>query len=353
MDEMTVPVERQAETAMDSPGWWAFGAKAGVTDEIDEDTITVRIDGADLDARRAKGATLNAIEELVGTVVQRETGGHGARITWTSPATGQAWAALEDFPASSREVLETGDEQALESMGTTGPQVVHDTVSEIDGVETTSEGEDPPVRGDPPGLRWTSGGSCSGYSRGAGSRPRQAGPLQAHVDHSRAWAAALGSPRRPRPGSGAVCPDSCWRSVAGGAGDVARRPPARRGLDQEAAAPWGWPTGSWRSGRPKRRRAGPELREAFPLVVARGFAAPAVTAECGAAFVAPGGRLSVSEPPGPDPARWPPEQLAVLQLGPASTISEGEATFATLEKTGRLDDRWPRQVGQPAIALWS
>jgi 16S rRNA (guanine527-N7)-methyltransferase len=88
--------------------------------------------------------------------------------------------------------------------------------------------------------------------------------------------------------------------------------------------------------------------------VARGFAAPAVTAECGAAFVAPGGRLSVSEPPGSDPVRWPVEQLAALALGPVETISEGGATFAMLEKTGRLDDRWPRRVGQPRHRpLWS
>ena len=91
----------------------------------------------------------------------------------------------------------------------------------------------------------------------------------------------------------------------------------------------------------------PRFREMFPLVVARGFAAPAVTAECGSAFLRPGGRLSVSEPPGSDAARWPAGSLETVALGPADIVTEGEATFAVLQKTGRLDDRWPRRVGQP------
>jgi spoIIIJ-associated protein len=148
MDEMTVPVERQAETAVEFTAGLveAFGAKAGVTDEIDEDTITVRIDGADLGLLVGpKGATLNAIEELVRAVVQRETGGHGARIhVDVAGYRAKRRAALEDFTRQLvAKVLETGDEQALESMAAADRKVVHDTVAEIDGVETTSEGEDP------------------------------------------------------------------------------------------------------------------------------------------------------------------------------------------------------------------
>jgi spoIIIJ-associated protein len=148
MDEMTVPVERQAETAVEFTAGLveAFGANAGVTDEIDEDTITVRIDGADLGLLVGpKGATLNAIEELVRAVVQRETGGHGARIhVDVAGYRAKRRAALEDFTRQLvAKVLETGDEQALESMPASDRKVVHDTVTEIDGVETTSEGEDP------------------------------------------------------------------------------------------------------------------------------------------------------------------------------------------------------------------
>src|SRR5438128_1307789 len=65
----------------------------------------------------------------------------------------------------------------------------------------------------------------------------------------------------------------------------------------------------------------PELRCRFPLVVARSFATPAVTAELGGAFVRVGGVLVVSEPgdsTGADrTARWPTERLRLLGLAPA------------------------------------
>ena len=83
MEETTVTVERQAETAAEFTVGLveAFGATADVTDEIDDGAITVKIVGADLGLLVGpKGATLNAIEELVRAVVQKETGGHGARI---------------------------------------------------------------------------------------------------------------------------------------------------------------------------------------------------------------------------------------------------------------------------------
>ena len=41
----------------------------------------------------------------------------------------------------------------------------------------------------------------------------------------------------------------------------------------------------------------PELREAFECVTGRSFGRPAVTAECGSAFLSLDGRLVVSEPP--------------------------------------------------------
>jgi spoIIIJ-associated protein len=148
MEEMTVPVERQAETAVEFTAGLmeAFGADAGVTDEIDDGTITVRIDGSDLGLLVGpKGATLNAIEELVRAVVQRETGGHGARIhVDVAGYRAKRRAALEDFTRQLvAKVLETGEEQALESMAAPDRKVVHDTVAEIDGVETSSEGEEP------------------------------------------------------------------------------------------------------------------------------------------------------------------------------------------------------------------
>jgi spoIIIJ-associated protein len=148
MEESTVSVERQAETATEFAQGLvdAFGASAGVTDEIDDGAITVRIEGDDLGLLVGpKGATLNAIEELVRAVVQRETGGHGARIH--VDVAGYRAKRREALSAFTRtlvdKVLETGEDQVLEPMASPDRKVVHDTVTEIEGVDTSSEGEEP------------------------------------------------------------------------------------------------------------------------------------------------------------------------------------------------------------------
>jgi 16S rRNA (guanine527-N7)-methyltransferase len=91
-----------------------------------------------------------------------------------------------------------------------------------------------------------------------------------------------------------------------------------------------------------------EFRGGFELVVARGFGAPATTAECAVGFLERGGRLAVSEPPGePDPTRWPKEGLAELGLlGPEVRGSEG-ARVAVLTSAEQPGERWPRRVGVP------
>jgi spoIIIJ-associated protein len=148
MDESTVPVERQAEVATGFTAGLveAFGAPAQVTNAIDDGTITVNIDGSDLGLLVGpRGATLNAIEELVKAVVQRETGGHGARIhVDVAGYRAKRREALADFTRKlAQQVIDSGEEQALEPMQSPDRKVVHDTVGEIDGVETTSEGDEP------------------------------------------------------------------------------------------------------------------------------------------------------------------------------------------------------------------
>jgi len=91
----------------------------------------------------------------------------------------------------------------------------------------------------------------------------------------------------------------------------------------------------------------PSHREGYGLVIARSFGSPAVTAECGVAFLRPAGRLVVSEPPDDDPGRWPPEPLARLGLTPPQIVATDAAHAALLHRTGPLDDRWPRPPGIP------
>lgn len=97
------------------------------------------------------------------------------------------------------------------------------------------------------------------------------------------------------------------------------------------------------------------LREAFDLVVSRLFARPAVTAECGSAFVRVGGRLLVCEPPGGDDrgTRWPVEGLPRVGLGVAKPAGVEGAAFVLLHKLEPLDLRLPRRPGIPAKRpLW-
>jgi spoIIIJ-associated protein len=148
MDESTVPVERQAEVATGFTGGLveAFGARAQVTNVIDDGTITVNIEGADLGLLVGpRGATLNAIEELVKAVVQRETGGHGARIhVDVAGYRAKRREALSEFTRKlAQQAIDSGEDQVLEPMQSPDRKIVHDTVGEIDGVETSSEGEEP------------------------------------------------------------------------------------------------------------------------------------------------------------------------------------------------------------------
>jgi 16S rRNA (guanine527-N7)-methyltransferase len=92
----------------------------------------------------------------------------------------------------------------------------------------------------------------------------------------------------------------------------------------------------------------PAHRGAAPLVVARSFGPPGVTAECAAPLLAVGGALVVSEPPGGDGARWPVSGLARLGAVPERSVHSAKGTFQVIRQTTRCPDRYPRRVGVPA-----
>jgi 16S rRNA (guanine527-N7)-methyltransferase len=97
----------------------------------------------------------------------------------------------------------------------------------------------------------------------------------------------------------------------------------------------------------------PSLRGQFQLVVARGFAPPAVTAECAAPLLAAGGQLVVSEPPASAGDRWPETGVAEVGLVVEAVVS-GPPSFVRLRRTGEVSERFPRRVGIPGKRpLWS
>jgi spoIIIJ-associated protein len=146
--ESDVPIEEQAAAAERFTQGLvdAFDMGAQAKSVIDDDVVVVEVTGDNLGLLVGpKGATLHAIEELVRTVVQRQTDGHGVRIhVDVAGYRAKRRAALAEFTQTLAEkVLETGRPQALEPMSASDRKVVHDTAAEIDGISTASEGEDP------------------------------------------------------------------------------------------------------------------------------------------------------------------------------------------------------------------
>lgn len=90
------------------------------------------------------------------------------------------------------------------------------------------------------------------------------------------------------------------------------------------------------------------LRAQASTVVARSFGPPALTAECASGFLAPGGRLVVSEPPASDGARWPEVGLATLGQRLVGVVrSQSGHHFAVIEQVVPVAERFPRRTGAP------
>lgn len=114
--------------------------------ELDADTVELALEGDDLALLIGpKGATVNALQDLTRTVVQRQTGArHGRLLVDVGGYRQKRKAALARFVRQvADEVLGTGQEQLLEPMAAPDRKVVHDTVNEIEGVVSRSEGEEP------------------------------------------------------------------------------------------------------------------------------------------------------------------------------------------------------------------
>ena len=130
----------------------AFGYEAGTTTETAEDheSAEVRIEGGELGLLIGpKGRTLAAINEISRAVVLRQLDAapEGRVHVDVSGYRQRRREALERFARSvAEEVVSSGRAKALEPMSAADRKVVHDAVGEIDGVQTSSEGEEPSRR---------------------------------------------------------------------------------------------------------------------------------------------------------------------------------------------------------------
>lgn len=125
----------------------AFGLEARVSSEtVDEDVVEIRVEGDDLGLMIGpKGQTLAAVQDLARTVAQRQlVGSHEGRVRLdVSGYRERRREALRRFAEQvAEDVQSSGVQRVLEPMAAPDRKVVHDAINEIDGVRTTSEGED-------------------------------------------------------------------------------------------------------------------------------------------------------------------------------------------------------------------
>jgi spoIIIJ-associated protein len=145
------------EVALEEQGQVAQDFLRGLMDELglgaairvarpDEDTLELGLEGDDLGVLIGqKGATLFALQDLTRTVVQRRTGASNGRLLVDVGGYRQKrHQALARFAEQvAEQVRSSGSRRAMEPMNASDRKVVHDTINRIDGVQTTSEGEDP------------------------------------------------------------------------------------------------------------------------------------------------------------------------------------------------------------------
>jgi 16S rRNA (guanine527-N7)-methyltransferase len=174
------------------------------------------------------------------------------------------------------------------------------------------------------------------------------GPIEPHIDHARRFAQAFDGP-----------PPSAALDLGSGGG--------LPGL----VLALGWPGSRWTlvdandrrtaflnwavedlglngrvaviRGRAEELAHGQAMRAHSQLVTARSFGPPAVTAECASGFLAVGGVLIVSEPPGGE-QRWNTQGLAELGLQPGPSR---DGCQVLVQETA-CPERYPRRVGIPA-----
>lgn len=117
--------------------------------ELDEETVEVSVN-ADPPSELGvlvgpRGTTLQALQEVTRTVVQSKSAARTDRILVdVAQYRERRVAALGRFAQQvASEVLEAGEERALEPMSAADRKAIHDALSENTQVVTRSEGEDP------------------------------------------------------------------------------------------------------------------------------------------------------------------------------------------------------------------
>lgn len=124
----------------------AFGLSGTVSVHRDADDIEVNVDGSDLGLLVGpRGTTLQAVQELTRVAAQRRLGDHETRLRVdVGGYRERRREALGRFAHQvADQVIAEGVAKRLEPMSSADRKVIHDVLSEVDGVATRSEGDDP------------------------------------------------------------------------------------------------------------------------------------------------------------------------------------------------------------------
>ena len=124
----------------------AAGLKGSVSAKVEGENIDIDVLGDDLGFLvGTKGATLLALQDLTRVVSQRRLGDHETRLRVdVAGYREKRREALSRFALKVAEDVKTsGQARALEPMNSSDRKIVHDALTEVEGISTRSEGSDP------------------------------------------------------------------------------------------------------------------------------------------------------------------------------------------------------------------
>jgi len=124
----------------------AFGIAGMASVHREDDDIEVKVDGTDLGLLVGpRGSTLQAVQELTRVASQRRLGDHDTRLRVdVGGYRERRKEALSAFAQQvAAQVVADGAAKRLEPMSSSDRKIIHDVLSEYDGVVTRSEGDDP------------------------------------------------------------------------------------------------------------------------------------------------------------------------------------------------------------------
>ncbi|MBM3805741.1 MAG: Jag N-terminal domain-containing protein [Actinobacteria bacterium] len=122
------------------------GLTGSVSAKIDGEHIDIDVLGDDLGFLvGTKGATLLAVQDLTRVVSQRRLGDHDTRLRVdVAGYREKRREALTRFALKvAGDVKTSGQARALEPMNSSDRKIVHDALTEVEGISTRSEGSDP------------------------------------------------------------------------------------------------------------------------------------------------------------------------------------------------------------------